>query len=97
MSIRKGILRNSLMIMYANEYDILDALSRISWDAVDRQFEKEVLLRIDEKSFKDVDDFLRSDEYSKYKLAIEEASMAVTKELSALLLFAASENTGGLS
>lgn len=97
MSIRKGILKNSLMIMYANEYDILDALSRISWDAVDRQFEKEVLLRIDEKSFKDVDDFLRSDEYSKYKLAIEEASLAVTKQLSQLLLFAASENTGGLN
>jgi hypothetical protein len=97
MNIRKGILRNSLMIMYANEYDILDALSRIDFSAVDRQFEKELLLRIDEKSFKEVDDFLRSDEYSKYKIAIEEASMSVTKELSALLLFAASENTGGLN
>ena len=97
MSIRKGILRNSLMMLYADDLDIINALSKIDFSAIDRQFEKEVLSRISEQHFKQVDDFLRSDLYADYKIAVEQASMTLTQELGTLIQFVTTPNMKGLN
>ncbi|MGL5012964.1 MAG: hypothetical protein ACRC6V_01570 [Bacteroidales bacterium] len=93
----KDLLRNSMLALYRDNDVIYDALSQLDWTAVQSKFEKEVFCRIDKETFYKVDEYLRGDEYMYYKQALDEASMAVTSDLSQLIEFTLEENNGGVN
>lgn len=93
----KNLLRSSMLELYRDSDEIYSALLQLDWSAVQSRFEKEVFCRIDKETFYRVDEYLRSDDYMYYKQALNEASMAVTSDLSQLIEFTLEENNGGVN
>lgn len=82
---KRSILRNSLKSLYADCPEILEAISLISFDQIDYKFYQEIYERMDRDRFHRVDEYLTSDEVLEYCNVIEQATMAVTTQLSQLI------------
>lgn len=93
----KDLLKNTLLQLYRDNDVIYSALSQLDWTAAQSKFEKELFCRIDKETFYKVDEYLRGDEFMYYKQALDEASMAVTSDLSQLIEFTLEENNGGVN
>lgn len=88
------ILKNSLVGVYLDCPEIVDALHRVDFSRVNFKFKSEMFARITPAEFKLVDDFLRSDSYKVYKNALDQSALACTQELGDLIYFVTSEAEG---
>lgn len=92
----KNLLRDSMLALYRDCPEIYDALIDIDWSKVETKFRNEVFSRVDPDTFYKVDGWLHSDDYMKYRRAVEEGSMACTTELAQIIEFTLQEREGGL-
>jgi hypothetical protein len=90
------ILKNSLVGIYMDCPEIVDSLHRVDYSRVNFKFKNELFKRITPDEFKAVDDFLRSDSYKIYKVALDQAALACTQDLGELIYFVATANEGDL-
>lgn len=82
---RRNILKNSLISLYRDDEEIIEALSLISWDAVHHKFYKELFHHIDEELFWKVDGYLNGEHVMAYHNAVDRAAVACTSDLAALI------------
>lgn len=92
----KNLLRDSMLQLYRDCPEIYDALIDIDWSKVESKFRNEVFSRIDPDTFYSVDAVLHSDDYMRYKKAIDESAMSCTTELAQIIEFTLQEKEGGL-
>ena len=88
MKTTDGILRNSLLALYADDEGIIESLKLCDYTAVNAKFKAELFQRISEDDFYRMDAVLRSPEYINYKMAIDSAACACTRELADLIALA---------
>lgn len=81
------ILKNSLIGIYMDCPEIIEALHRVDFSRVNFHFKSELFKRMTPEEFRAVDDFLRSDAYLKYKNALDKSAMACSEELANLIYF----------
>lgn len=91
MKTTDGILKNSLLALYADDEGIVESLKLCDYTAVNAKFKAELFQRIDEDSFFVMDTILRSQNYLNYKRAIDEAVYACTTQLADLIALAMEE------
>lgn len=91
------VLKNSLKILYADHPEILMMLDQISFDKLNVTWREELFSRIPEKDYHEVEEFLASDIYNRYTIAVHYATMAMTRPLSDLMSFVLETNKGALS
>lgn len=91
------VLKNSLKILYADHPEILMMLDQISFDKLNVQWKQELFSRIPEKDYYEVEEFLSSDLYNRYTIAVHYATMSMTRPLSDLMSFVLETNKGELS
>lgn len=82
---RASILRNSLIALYKDSDEILEALNLIDFTALNNKFYREVFERITEDHFWEVDEFLNSDKVMQYQDAINQAAVACTTDIAKLI------------
>ena len=92
-----NLLKSSLIAIYYDDPMIVQAIDKLNFDQVNYKFRQELFERIDIATFERVDSFLRSDDYAKYKNAIDGASIAVTRELGELMSFVYSQKEGDVN
>lgn len=92
-----NLLKNSLIGIYYDDPVIVQAIDKLDFTQVNYKFKQELFERIDEDTFSRVDSFLRSEDYAKYKNAIDCASIAVTRELGEMMSFVYSQKEGDLN
>lgn len=95
MSNVDDLLKNTLLSLYKDCPDITAALLQCDFSILNYNFKKALFSRISEEEFNVVDTFLRSEEYKKYKFAIDSAAMSVTEELAEMIDFVTAQNDGG--
>lgn len=88
MKTTDGILKNSLLALYADDEGIVESLKLCDFTQIDAKFRAELFQRIDEDSFFVMDNILRSQNYLNYKMAIDSAACACTRELADLIALA---------
>lgn len=88
MKTTDGILRNSLLALYADDEGIVESLKLCDYTAVNSKFRAELFSRISEDEFFRMDAVLRSAEYTNYKMAIDSAACACTSQLADLIALA---------
>ena len=88
MKTTDGILKNSLLALYADDEGIVESLKLCDYTAVNAKFKAELFSRISEDEFHRMDAVLRSPEYINYKMAIDSAACACTTQLADLIAFA---------
>lgn len=88
MKTTDGILKNSLLALYADDEGIVESLKLCDYTAVNSKFRAELFNRISPEAFIKMDNILRSPEYLEYKLAIDQAACACTRELADLIALA---------
>lgn len=93
----KNLLKESLLMLYADSPSILHLLNQIEYDTLSVQYQKELDARISREDFKEVEDFLASEKYVCYVNAVNGASMAMTRDLLELMKFVTSENEGEMN
>lgn len=93
----KNLLKESLMMLYADSPSIQNLLNQIEYDTLSVQYQKELDARISREDFKEVEDFLASEKYVCYVNAVNGASMAMTRDLLELMKFVTSENEGEIN
>lgn len=81
------ILRNTLLALYADCPEIIQALQKCDFTKLNRKFTEEVFSRISKEEFEYIDGILHSDAYMRYKDAVDGAAMAMTNELANLISF----------
>ena len=89
-----NLLKSSLIAIYYDSPEIVQAIDKLDFSKVNYKFKSELFARIDIDTFERVDSFLRSDDYAKYKDAIDGASLACTKEIGELMSFVFSQKEG---
>jgi hypothetical protein len=92
----QNILRDSMLALYRDSPEIFDALIDIDWSKVESKFRNEVFARIDPDTFYKVDGWLHSDDYLRYKSAIDSSAQSCTTELAQIIEFTLQEREGGL-
>lgn len=88
MKTTDGILKNSLLALYADDEGIVESLKLCDFTQIDAKFRAELFQRISESDFYLMDSILRSQQYVDYKLAIDQSACAVTRELADLIALA---------
>jgi len=88
------ILKSSLIGIYMDCPEIVEALHRVDFSRVNFHFKSELFKRVTPEEFKEVDDFLRSDAYLKYKNALDKSAMACSAELANLIYFVSNGEEG---
>lgn len=88
------VLKSAMMVLYRDSPEILYCLQQISYDTLNVKFQKELDARIDRGTYNKVEEFLATDDYLNYCVAISEASMAMTQEIAKLLEFVLETNKG---
>ena len=88
MKTTDGILKNSLLALYADDEGIVESLKLCDYTAVNSKFRAELFSRISEDEFYRMDTVLRSPEYINYKMAIDSAACACTTQLADLIALA---------
>lgn len=91
----ENLLKNTLKALYYDSPEITSALNEIDFSKVNRKFREELFSRISEEEFYKMDAILHSDEYMRYKDAIDRSSMAITNELANIIEFTMTQNEGG--
>ena len=89
-----NLLKSSLIEIYYDSPEIVQAIDMLDFSEVNYKFKSELFARIDIDTFERVDSFLRGDDYAAYKNAIDAASIACTKELGELMSFVFSQKEG---
>ena len=89
-----NLLKSSLITIYYDSPEIVQAIDKLDFSRVNHKFKSELFARIDIDTFERVDSFLRSDDHAKYKGAIDGAILACTKELGELMSFVFSQKEG---
>lgn len=92
----KNLLRDTLLNLYRDSDEITSALIDIDWSKVETKFRNEVFARIDPDTFYKIDSVLHSDDYLRYKSAIDSSACACTTELAQIIEFTLQEREGGL-
>lgn len=92
----KNLLRDSMLALYRDCPEIYDALIDIDWSKVKTKFRNEVFSRIDPDTYYKIDAVLHSDDYLRYKSAIDSSACACTTELAQIIEFTLQEREGGL-
>lgn len=92
-----NLLRGTLLSLYKDCPEITDALLQCDFSKVNRSFRENLFARIDEEEYWAMDEILRSDEYMKYRDAIDQASLSITDELADLIEFVVAENGGNIN
>lgn len=92
----KNLLRDSILLLYRDCPEIYDALIDIDWSKVETKFRNEVFARIDPDTFYKVDGWLHSEDYEKYRRAVDESAQSCTVELAQIIEFTLQEREGGL-
>ena len=82
-----NILKSAMLTLYRDSPEILYCLQQINYDTLNVKFQKELDARIDRNTYNKVEEFLATDDYLNYCVAISEASMAMTQEIAKLLEF----------
>lgn len=82
---KRSILRNSLMSLYRDSDEIIEALQLVDFTQLDYDFYKAVFSHIDEHEFWAVDDYLNGEQVKRYHHAVDQAAMAVTQDLANLI------------
>lgn len=91
------LLKSSLIAIYYDDPLVVQAIDKLDFSQVNCKFKAELLARIDIDTFERVDSFLRGDDYSAYKKAIDSASIACTKELGEMMSFVYSQKEGDIN
>ena len=89
-----NLLKSSLIAIYYDDPLVVMAIDKLDFSQVNYKFKSELFARIDIDTFERVDSFLRSDDYAAYKVAIDSASLACTKELGEMMSFVYSQKEG---
>lgn len=89
-----NLLKSSLIAIYYDDPMVVMAIDKLDFSQVNYKFKSELFSRIDLDTFERVDSFLRSDDYAKYKNAIDKASLACTRELGEMMNFVYSQKEG---
>lgn len=89
-----NLLKSSLIAIYYDDPLVVMAIDKLDFSQVNYKFRSELFARIDISTFERVDSFLRSEDYAKYKVAIDGASLAVTRELGEMMSFVYSQKEG---
>jgi hypothetical protein len=92
----KNLLRDTMLSLYRDSDEITSALIDIDWSKVESKFRNEVFARIDPDTFYKVDGWLHSDDYLRYKSAIDSSAQSCTTELAQIIEFTLQEREGGL-
>lgn len=92
----KNLLRDVMLSLYRDSDEITSALIDIDWSKVESKFRNEVFARIDPDTFYKVDGWLHSDDYLRYKSAIDSSAQSCTMELAQIIEFTLQEREGGL-
>lgn len=92
-----NLLKSSLIAIYYDSPEIVQAIDKLDFSQVNYKFKSELFARIDISTFERVDSFLRGDDYAAYKNAIDGASLAVTRELGEMMNFVCSQKEGDLN
>lgn len=91
------VLKQAMLTLYRDSPEILYCLQQISYDTLNVKFQKELDARIDRNIYNKVEEFLATDEYLNYCVAISEASMAMTTEIAKLLEFVLDKPKGEIN
>lgn len=81
----ENMLKASLVSVYYNDPEIAAALAVMNYEKTAFKFKTELLNNISLEKFNVVDNFLRSDEYKEYKLAVDKATLATTQQLAEMI------------
>lgn len=92
-----NLLKSSLIAIYYDDPLVVMAIDKLDFSQVNYKFKSELFARIDIDTFERVDSFLRSEDYAKYKVAIDSASIACTKELGEMMSFVYSQKEGDVN
>lgn len=91
------VLKNSLKILYADHPEILMMLDQISFDKLNVTWREELFSRIPENDYYEVEEFLASDLYNRYTMAVHHATMAMTRPLGDLMSFVLDKPKGEIN
>lgn len=80
-----SILKRSLYALYSGNDDILDMLDQLDYTQLDRKFNDELHSRISRQDAELAEMMLASELLMRYDTAIQQASMACTRDLTTLL------------
>jgi hypothetical protein len=92
-----SVLKEAMMQLYRDSPEILYCLQQLSYDELSVNFQREMDQRISRKDVKEVEEFLASEKYICYSNAVNESSMALTREISKLLEFVLTPKEGELN
>lgn len=81
------VLKSAIMQLYRDSPEILYCLQQIDYSKLNRKFSDELDQRIDREVYNKVEEFLATDDYLNYCVAVSEASMAMTTEIAKLIEF----------
>lgn len=91
------VLKNAMLTLYRDSPEILYCLQQVDYSTLNVKFQKELDARIDRGTYNKVEEFLATDDYLNYCVAISEASMAMTQEIAKLLEFVLHPKEGELN
>ena len=81
------VLKSAMIQLYRDSPEILYCLQQIDYSQLNRKFSDELDQRIDREVYNKVEEFLATDDYLNYCVAVSEASMAMTTEIAKLIEF----------
>lgn len=88
------VLKQAMLTLYRDSPEILYCLQQLNYDELSVNFQREMDQRISREDVKEVEEFLASEKYICYANSVNEASMALTREISKLLEFVLTSNEG---
>lgn len=91
------VLKNAMLTLYRDSPEILYCLQQIDYSTLNVKFQKELDARIDRSTYNKVEEFLATDDYLNYCVAISEASMSMTQEIAKLLEFVLDKPKGEIN
>lgn len=91
------VLKNAMLTLYRDNPEILYCLQQLDYSTLNVKFQKELDARIDRSKYNKVEEFLATDDYLNYCVAISEASMAMTQEIAKLLEFVLDKSKGEIN
>lgn len=88
------VLKNAMLTLYRDSPEILYCLQQIDYSTLNVKFQKELDARIERNTYNKVEEFLATDDYLNYCVAVSEASVAMTTEIAKLIEFVLTEKKG---
>lgn len=92
-----SVLKDAMMVLYRDSPEILYCLQQIDYSKLNRKFSDELDQRIDREVYNRVEEFLATDDYLNYCVAVSEASMAMTTEIAKLIEFVLDKPKGEIN